>query len=484
MSVDTGVGTKVGVVGGGYAGMAAAVTLAQRGIPVIVFESAKVLGGRARRVEYQGLPLDNGQHICIGAYRETLRLIQEVAATSSLSFPPPTQTFEGRLRRESSLGEKLDSRLRGNDDDRVGGGGNGAEGDASLAGFLRLPLTLAIYPYFQLKAAALPAPLHLALGLFTAQGVSWRERWAAARFMLTLRLQHFTLPQDMSVAELLRQHHQGGAMTRFLWNPLCYAALNTPPEIASAQVFLNVLRDSLNGSRGDSELLLSRVDLSALFPEPAARYVEARGGQVLVSHTVSGIQKNGAGFTVTAADEQFQFSHVICALPFYRAAEFCRGTDASLGEVAAMIDALEAQPIYTVYVQYPEKVDLPFAMLGLDGGYVQWVFDREALCGQRGLVAAVISAEGLHQQLSQDALAQKVVDELRQNFGITAQPLWHQVIAEKRATFACKPDLQRPAQKTPLENFYLAGDYTAGDYPATLEGAVRSGVGCAEMIVV
>ena len=444
----------VGIIGGGYAGLAAAVTLARSGVTVTVLETAKVLGGRARRVEHQGLTLDNGQHLFIGAYRETLRLIAEVCE--------PAET--------------------------------------AAASFLHLPLELVVYgnkhgrpeakfsPQFSLKAAALPAPLHLAVGLMRAQGAGFSERLAAARFMTTMRGNNFSLPSDMSVTELLRQQRQGAAMMRYLWHPLCFAALNTPPEIASAQVFLNVLRDSLNGSRGDSELLLARVDLSALFPEAAAKYVEARGGKVLTAHTVTAIDEahNGSGvmggFSVTAAGRQFEFSHIICALPPFRAHGFLLGSSA-LAEVAEITGKLEYQPIYTVYLQYPQSVRLPLPMLGLDGGYTQWLFDREALCNQRGLLAAVISATGRHQALTQNELALKVQQEIQENFGPLPEPEWRWVVAEKRATFACTVDMQRPPQQTPLRNFYLAGDYTQGDYPATIEAAVTSGIKCADTIL-
>jgi uncharacterized protein with NAD-binding domain and iron-sulfur cluster len=122
-------------------------------------------------------------------------------------------------------------------------------------------------------------------------------------------------------------------------------------------------------------------------------------------------------------------------------------------------------------------------MIGLTGGHVQWVLDRGALDGQHGLLAAVISAEGRHQTITQEALATEAARELAQAFPDLPAPGWHKVIAEKRATFACRPNLLRPTQRTPLSNFYLAGDYTAGDYPATIEGAVRSGVKCAHLIL-
>ena len=122
-------------------------------------------------------------------------------------------------------------------------------------------------------------------------------------------------------------------------------------------------------------------------------------------------------------------------------------------------------------------------MLGMDHGLAQWVFDREAICGQKGLVAVVISAQGPHQDMAQDDLAQRIHAELCQNFGALPAPVWQRVIAEKRATYACTVGLPRPAQRTPLRNFYLAGDYTESDYPATLEAAVRSGVGCARQLL-
>jgi monoamine oxidase len=181
---------------------------------------------------------------------------------------------------------------------------------------------------------------------------------------------------------------------------------------------------------------------------------------------------------ITTAQGASQFSHVICAAPPVVAARLLRPI-AALETVVAQIEALTHQPIYTVYLQYPAHITLPHAMLGLHQRYSQWLFDKGHIAGQHGLIAAVISAEGIHQELSQEELAQKVIAELRKEFGIIQQPAWFKVIAEKRATFCCSPNLQRPSQRTPLPRLLLAGDYTTGDYPATLEGAVRSGIECA-----
>jgi len=439
------------IIGGGYAGMAAAVALAERGIPVTVFESARQLGGRARGVAHQNTQLDNGQHLLLGCYRQTLRLIEQV-------------------------------------------GGN-LEQD-----FLRLPLQLDLHGEFSLRAPRLPAPLHLLVALLGAQGISFGERMKAARFMLALRRINFTLPSpvhgesaargakpaggegsDMTVAELLAQHGQDAELAQKLWEPLCIAALNTPIRKASAQVLLNVLRDALNRSRADSDMLLPRVDFTALFPQRAANYVEQRGGKVLTSCGVEAIIPTDDGIELATAQGTERFSHVICAAPPTVTAKLLRPISL-LENTVAQIDSLEHQPIYTVYLRYPAHVRLPHPMLGLHRRFSQWLFDKGQIAGQHGLLAAVISAEGIHQELPQEQLAQRVIMELREEFGIAEPPEWFKVIAEKRATFCCAPNLQRPSQQTAVSGLLLAGDYTAGDYPATLEGAVLSGLRCAALI--
>ena len=423
---------NVAVIGGGYAGMAAAVALAECNIPVTVFESAQQLGGRARGVIYNDTQLDNGQHLLLGCYVQTLHLIETV--------------------------------------------GGDIEQD-----FLRLPLQLDLHGEFSLKAPRLPAPFHLLVALLMAQGLTWGERLNAVRFMLTMRGMRFELPKDITATALLSQHHQDKALVQKLWEPLCIAALNTPVHKASGQVVLNVLRDALNQSRDYSDMLLPRVDFTALFPQRAANYVEQKGGKVYTSCGVEELRPLEDGIEISTVRGTEQFSHVICAAPSVAAAKLLRPIPA-LAEAVAQIDSLEHQPIYTVYLQYPAHVTLPHPMLGLHQRYSQWLFDKGRVAGQHGLLAAVISAEGIHQELSHDELAQKVIAELREEFGIAEQPAWFKAIAEKRATFCCSPKLQRPSQLTALPRLLLAGDYTAGDYPATLEGAVMSGLKCADIL--
>jgi squalene-associated FAD-dependent desaturase len=423
--------THVAIIGGGYAGMAAAVTLADKGVPVTVYEAGPAPGGRARRVEIGGVALDNGLHILIGAYHDTLHLIQRV----------------------------------------------NRDADTAL---LRLPLDWHMLGKLHLTAPAWPAPWHLAKALFSAQGPAWRERFAAIRMMQALRASKFQLDADITVDALLARHDQGPVLTEHLWRPLCVSALNTPPAIASAQVFLNVLRDGLNASRADSELIISRVDLSALFPEPAAEFVRAQGGEVRTQCRVTSFTADSRGFRVAHGEGASGFSHIICALPPHQVAGFIAH---ALPDTARLVDTLDYQPITSVWLQFAGRVRLPSPMVGLAGCVSQWVFDRETICRQSGLVGVVISASGEYRELTHDTLAARVLEELAQHFGPLPPLQWQRVFTEKRATFSATPGLQRPPQHTSLKNFWLAGDYTAGDYPSTIESAVRSGILCAEGIL-
>jgi hydroxysqualene dehydroxylase len=423
-------GVNVAIIGAGWAGLAAAVALAEAKIPVTVFEAARHLGGRARSVEIEGIELDNGQHVLIGAYRETLRLMRAV----------------------------------------------GADPDQLL---LRQPLVIEYPGKFSLRAPRLSAPLHLLAALLGASGLGWGERIAAIRFIAALRRNAYRIAADMPVTELLARNRQTGALARYLWEPLCVSALNTPAASASARVFLNVLRDGLDGAREASDFLIPRSGLGRLFPQPAAAFVRANGGAVQLGTPVRTLSKSADGFVVD--DRPARYTHAIVAAGPHQ-------LDALLERFAALaptrqrVAAFAFEPIYTCYLQYPPSVAMPQPMTGFDGGTMQWIFDRGKLNGASGLLAAVISARGEHQGFSQDALAGAVHRELAAVLPGLPQPLWSRVIAEKRATFSCRPGVARPENKTAVRNLYLAGDYTASDYPATLESAVRSGVLAARLV--
>lgn len=426
--------TRVAVVGAGWAGCTAAVELTRRGHAVTLFESARTLGGRARGVELHGQTLDNGQHILLGAYKQTLAIMQRVGV------------------------------------------------DARKA-LLRLPLQMRYPPGsgMDFVAPRLPAPLHVAIALLRATGLTRDDKMALARFSTSARWMDWQLHVDCSVAELLERFDQTPRLIQLMWRPLCLAALNTPLEAASARVFLAVLRDSLGARRAASDMLLPRVDIGALFPNAAGSYVTQRGGAVRLGAKVTQLTP---GWTINDAEA---FDAIVLATPASQTASLLRAIDGA-ADTVAQLDAFTYEPIVTVYLQYAPGVRLPLPMYALvddaaRGHWGQFVFDRGQLdARQAGLLSVVISSAAAATALDHGALAAAVAAQLAESLQLTATPVWTQVIAEKRATFACTPGLQRPPNEIGLPGLVLAGDFTASEYPATLEGAVRSGMAAAALL--
>jgi squalene-associated FAD-dependent desaturase len=409
--------------------MAAAVTLAQGGIPVTVYEAARTLGGRARRVSLGGTDFDNGQHILLGAYRETLELMRTVGA----------------------------------DPDRL---------------LRRMPLEVLFADGFHLRASRLPHPVNLLVALFAAKGLDFAGAFEAARFVARLRRHEFRVAPDRSVDQLLRENGQGAIIRSHLWEPLCVSALNTPVARASAQTFANVLRDSLGGSRTSSDLLLALTDLSRLFPEPAAEYIRSRNGSVVTGSPVRSLAKDDRGFRLD--DRPQRYSGVIVACAPQHAPPLLAAFP-ELVRARRLIERFEYEPIVTCYLRYPRSVPFSAPMLGFTGGILQWVFDRSRPGSGDSLLAAVISASGVHEELDRESLARRIDAELRAALPALPTLASWEIIAEKRATFSCRPGIERPDGGTPLRGLTIAGDYVAGPHPATIEGAVRSGIASARL---
>ena len=425
--------------------MAAAIAHRQAGRQVTVVEAARTVGGRARAVpvvlpDGTAATLDNGQHILIGAYTESLRLMRLVGVD-------PTTAL------------------------------------------LRLPLTLQFPDGQGLQLPDLPPPLDALLGIVRAKGWGWQDKVALLRTATAWQLRGFRCAPHTSVADLCAPLTPR-LMAEFI-EPLCVSALNTPAREASGQVFLRVLQDSLFSGRGGSNLLLPRTDLGALFPEAAARWLVQRGGEVITGQRIQRLvplpsgrwQLAGTGGAAQGSEATEAFDHITLACPSWEAARLVDGLASTAGLAAAArwsttANALRFEAITTVYA-HASGARLPLPMLALRNTAehpAQFVFDRGQLDGQQGLLAFVVSASDgdralIEQQVLQQAAAQLGLPGLR--------PV--QTVVEKRATFACTPGLQRPAMQV-LPGLTACGDYVDGPYPATLEGAVLSGTAVAACV--
>jgi len=439
---------RFAVIGGGWAGCAAAVTLAAAGLPVTLFEQSKTLGGRARRVVVDGIALDNGQHVLLGAYRQTLALMDVVHRSGSAS----------RL-------------------------------------FHRLPMTLRPFGArlageIELSAWKTSAPLHLAGGVLCAKGLSWRERLALFAAFRRLR----THGGEQEVDEPVTARFAATPRHAFaqVWQPLCLAALNTPPERASAKMFANVLRSALGGTAHDSDLLVPAIDLSASFPDAAADFVAARNGVVRCGVPVRGVAKTGGSISLGIGAGTETFGGVVIAVgPHQLASTLGEGTSVPPGleQSLTQVARFAYESITTIYLGFTYRVPFAVPMLRLDDAPGQWAFDRSAMLasgapsGTKGLVAVVISASGPHDALDQRTLAAGVEAQLRRRMPDLPAVTFARVISERRATYACTPGLARPQGGPIGDGIYLAGDYCDPEFPATLEAATRSGVAAANGII-
>lgn len=435
---------KLAVVGAGWAGLAAAVALQSQGATVTVFEAAPLAGGRARRVDDLNMgAIDNGQHLLLGAYTETLALLK--------------QLHPGRL--VSELIQHIPLHLES------------ADGE------------------FCLKAANVPAPFHTLWGLLNARGLSWQDRWQAIGMIVTLKKKRWQAPALLSVAQLLEQHHQSTRLCRRLWIPLCLASLNTSSEQACAQLFLNVLRDSLDAPRAHSDMLIPRVDLTALWPQAAADTVTMHYRHIVreVSPTTAAVNIDGEAF-----------DGCVLAAPPYACARILKPSEISEASdtLLAQLSAFQYRSIATLTLQLeaPWRPHQPILLLDEDptrGHFGQWVFKRPQTNDQLSVVISDAADFLKHDRASFiDGIATQIREQMQRhpNARRNAQPPMpgirsHRLIVEKRATFAAVPGLQRPSNQSPWPRLSLAGDWTDTGYPAVLEGAVRSGKHAARTLI-
>ncbi|MDT7744364.1 MAG: hydroxysqualene dehydroxylase [Actinomycetota bacterium] len=452
--------SSVAVLGGGLAGLAAALRAADAGQEVTLVERRARLGGLAGSFRRGEAHVDTGQHVflrCCGAYRG---LLERLGAAGS-----------------TTLQERLDVTVL-----RPGAPPARLRRDRTPAVLTRLP-----------GVRHVPAP-HLARALLRYDAVPWRQRLALPRAAVALRRLDPADPavDAQSFGDWLRRHGQGPAAVRALWDLIGTPTLNATADDASLALAATVFRIGLLGDAGAGDIGWSAVPLGDLHDRAARRALDAVGVRVALSTRVRDVARSGEGWRVTVAGrdgvhDALDVDAVVFALPpEVAAAVLPDPVGPSVGTAAT---ALGASPIVDVHLVFDRPVlPVPFAA-GL-GTEVQWVFDRSgahgALPSGAQYVVVSLSAADAYLPLGAEALVDRFVTELGRLLPAVAgaRLLDGFVTREPRATFRPAPGTaaHRPAARTTLPALALAGAWTDTGWPATMEGAVRSGETAAAVV--
>jgi squalene-associated FAD-dependent desaturase len=443
---------KVAIIGAGFAGLAAAVDLQERRHQVTLLERRGVLGGRATsyRDAVSGEDVDNGTHLMVGAYAATFDLVRRAGAEDLL------------LVQDDLHIDYVDDRGRSS-----------------------------------LDCPPLVAPLHLFAGLLGLR-LPWAVRAQALRLWLAVRFGK--PPLGLTLAEYFRRTGQGPEARRLLWDPLATAILNEAPERAAAILFYNVYREAFLARRDASRLVFLRRGYAELH-ERVARYFQHRGGllrrrALAEAITVEGGRARGVRYSQRAetrdeirrgkaAVEGFVDADAVVAAVPWNAAPALVPEPLRNQPPFAGLSRLGGSPIVSVEM-WLDKVVVDGPIVGLRDSEMEWVFDKGALYGRSGPpqhLAFIVSAARRSAGRTNQELVASAEASLRRYFPAMAGASVTRslVLREADATFASDPEAeaQRPGPVTPLRGLYLAGDWTATGLPATIEGAVRSGLAAA-----
>ncbi len=438
MTAPAGTGTKSALVlGGGFAGLTAAVELAERGLAVTVLERRPTLGGRASSFtdRQTGQRFDNGQHLFIGGYVNSIAFLRKIGAE-----------------RDLVLDDDLEVLFIARDGRR-----------------------------FPFRASRLPAPFHLVGALLRHPLLSARDRAAAARVALAaLRMSERELEAtepDTFERFLARFGRQNGAVDAF-WEVLALATVNNSVRSISAYPLLKVLRLGFLTARASSRLGYARVGLGDLYTERAQAFLEARGGRVRVRARVAAIEVSDGGVAAVTLEggERLEADLYVSALPFGA----LRPLRPDLVP-AALVPA----PILNAHVVFDRPVmEATFAAL-VGARLAQWVWNRSRMLGRgAGELSVTVSGANETLRLPREEVERLILDDLRDFLPEARAATVRRcvVVKEPAATLACTPGVERlrPPAPTSYPNLFLAGDRTAPGLPSPIAGAVISGLRAVE----
>ena len=442
------------IIGGGFAGLAAGVALAQAGRRVRLLEQKPQLGGRASSFfdPATGSLVDNGQHLFMGCYHQTIEFLKTIGTLDRVRFQP-------------GLSVKF------------------LESDGALSA---------------LSCPRLPAPWHLLVGVLRSGSFKWSEKLEVLRIRAALNHSGNSTNgnRNLTVDEWLKGLGQSETLRHNLWNLICIAAMNEDPRIASAALFERVLKLALFTSSADSRLGIAHVGLSDCYTSAAAEFITAHGGRVELGRSVTGlvVTRGVCEGVMLANGERIQAQTVLSAAPWNKFTSLLPGDLLRNERFFTNILSLRPAPIISINLWFDRPVtDLEFA--GLRGTTIQWLFNKSRILDEPGRVASdsggrnsesrlsyislVLSGAHEHIGRPKEELLAMAIGELQGLLPAAKQAkLVHSLIVKERfATFSPCVGVEdlRPPAATPVRGLYLAGDWTATGLPATIEGAVKSG---------
>jgi squalene-associated FAD-dependent desaturase len=454
-------GTTV-VIGGGLAGITAAIRLAEAGLPVTVLEARPWLGGATCSFARRGLTIDNGQHVFLRCFTAYLGLLARLGVTGSV-------LVQDRLRLPV-----LDA-------------GSAREARGGLPG---------VAPPSQLSRSAQPAPWHLARLLAGYPSLSPAERLLVPPAMLAVWLagRRQRGVADVSVGDWLANHGQDERSRRLLWSVFIEPILNVQADQADFPMAARMLRTALLKGRGNADIGIPMVPLSELHGVPAARLLGELGADVRLGAKATTIGRDpSGGYTVRFASgpmhsgdhDQIQAAAVVLAVPAWEAAEL---VPPELAGDAARWARLEPSPIVSVHVVYDTGVT-GLSLAVAPGSQARWIFDKTRAAGLRTgqYLTVPLAAAGRYCDVPLASMRGQFLPALEQLFPAAAAARVDDffVTKERRATFRQAPGTAalRPAQDTGLAAFALAGAWTDTGWPDSMESAVRSGELAARSVI-
>jgi len=443
------VNVDVIVIGGGVAGFSAATAVAEAGARVLLLEARPGLGGRATAFTdpETGERVDNGQHILMGCYYDTLKLLARIGASD-------------RVRWQAGLAlSMVDQR-----------------GHESV-----------------LKLPPMASPLHLLGGVLAWDALSWAERMSILRVGAVLGGGSANAPEGQNfssapsargrvstetVHQWLTRHGQAPRLCELFWEPLALAALNQSIDQAAASYFVTILAQMFGSDPTAAALVLPAVPLDELYAEPARMWLEARGHEVRINAPVKVEVVSDRVTGVRVRNEHIAASWVISTVPWHGFGALFDSPPPALATTIAKATALGSLPIVTVNLWFDRPV-MHESLVGLPGRAFQWVFDRRAIVGGASSHLSMTSsgAETIV-AMSNDELIAMALSDVRAALPAarTATVRKGLAVREKRSTFSLAPDAPaRPQTETPIGGFLLAGDWVDTGLPATIESAAVSG---------